>query len=302
MSILYNLPGYTSSGTGGGEPGSLGFSVSSGPYTFTQSSHGFSVGMPVRHTGSGWVQAQGNTIANATSPWVVTAISGDDVTVYQSGRITISGATYTPGALYYLSTTAGTTTTTKPIGTNSAPLGFFMPLFVAESATVIHLIGKGYPELDSVIAEHTTSGSVDSVAFSNLPVSDYFSLKFILSLTRQDNSSAVHWYPTNMSASSGFSSIHKYTLGSDTNSVNYNSATSELSVLDTTASGTAGVSGKLLIVKNKLDVVYESVFTASLHSWRCSGRCTLSSNPSSMTITFTSANLAADSNIKLVRT
>lgn len=146
------------------------------PITLTQSGHGFSSGSWIRHNGSSWVTAQGNTIANSTGVWFVKSVSGNDFTIVQRGRVTgLSG--YTAGQLLYLSAaTAGAATNTKPVGTTSTPLGIFLPVAYVESSSVIHVLGQGYPEINPVLAEYINTDSLNnysSVTFSNLDVASY---------------------------------------------------------------------------------------------------------------------------------
>lgn len=135
---------------------------------FTQSSHGFSVGSQIRPTSSGWVAAQGNTVANATNVWTVIAVDGNDVTACKIGRVNIpSHGLGSNNTLLYLSpTSAGGLTSTKPVGTNSNFLGFFLPVIFIEDANTIHVLGKSYPEETNLLARHVVSGTPQSITFS----------------------------------------------------------------------------------------------------------------------------------------
>jgi len=69
----------------------------------TQESHGLSVGDVVRHNGTAYVQAKADTAANAEAVGIVTSVPDTDTFAFQAtGLVTVSGASFTPGALYYL--------------------------------------------------------------------------------------------------------------------------------------------------------------------------------------------------------
>ena len=86
----------------------------------TQASHGLSVGDVIRHNGTSYVKATADTGVNAQAVGIVTSVPDTDTFAFQAtGLVTVSGASFTPGALYYLQddgsldTTAGTVE--KPI-------------------------------------------------------------------------------------------------------------------------------------------------------------------------------------------
>lgn len=69
----------------------------------TQASHGLSVGDVIRHNGTAYVQAKADTAANAEAVGIVTSVPDTDTFAFQAtGLVTVSGASFTPGALYYL--------------------------------------------------------------------------------------------------------------------------------------------------------------------------------------------------------
>lgn len=96
--------------------------------TYTQSSHGFSVGNVIRHNGTIWVKAQADSEANSRAQGVVEYVNGNDFTVVFSGYISITAWGLTGGSPYYLdASTAGAITTTAPV--------FKKPILIALSAT-----------------------------------------------------------------------------------------------------------------------------------------------------------------------
>lgn len=167
--------------------------------TFTQSSHGFSVGSQIRPTSSGWVAAQGNTIANATNVWTVIATDGDDVTACKIGRVNIpSHGLGSNNTLLYLSpTAAGGLTSTKPVGTRWAPLGFFLPVIFIEDANTIHVLGKGYPEETNLFLRHTVTGTSFNIAFSGFSLNALKNrLRFEMQLHFTSPFSSLSWFIT----------------------------------------------------------------------------------------------------------
>ena len=162
-----------------------------GPQKFTQTSHGFAAKDVIRHNGTSWTKAQGNTIPNATGTWLVLSVSGNDFVAIKSGRITLSSHGLSAGTLYYLDpSTAGLLTATKPIGSSSQPLGFFLPVVYVESSSVLHVLGQQLPSFNPILAEYVnTSGSdVNTVTFSNLDLDAYGGrLRFQLGMAQQTN-------------------------------------------------------------------------------------------------------------------
>ena len=80
-------------------------------------SHGFVVGDVVRVTGTfTWAKSQADSAANARVAGVVSEVlSADLFRVVISGRVSIPGAGFTPGLVYYLDgATAGALTSTEP--------------------------------------------------------------------------------------------------------------------------------------------------------------------------------------------
>lgn len=98
----------------------------------TQTSHGFSVGDAVYHTGTAYAKAQANADATSEVIGVVSAVAGANVfSLLTNGRITgLTGLT--AGAVYFLSaSTAGALTATEPSTTGHVS----KPVLVADSTT-----------------------------------------------------------------------------------------------------------------------------------------------------------------------
>lgn len=150
-------------------------SLPNGPQKFTQVSHGFAANDVIRHNGTDWVKAQGDTIPKCTGTWLVMSTSGNDFVAVKSGRVTMAGHGLTAGSLYYLSAgTAGLLTTTKPVGDTTTPLGFFLPVVFVESSSVLHVLGNQYPTFNPILARFVNASSnVDTVTFSNLDLVAY---------------------------------------------------------------------------------------------------------------------------------
>lgn len=150
-------------------------SPANGPQKFTQASHGFAAKDMIRHNGTDWVKAQGDTIVKCTGAWLVMAVDGNDFIAVKSGRVTVSGHGLTAGSLYYLSAaSAGALTTTKPVGDTTTPLGFFLPAVYVESSSVLHVLGQQYPTFNPILARYVNAGSnADTITFSNLDLVAY---------------------------------------------------------------------------------------------------------------------------------
>lgn len=101
-----------------------------------QASHGFSVGDPIRHNGTSWVKSKADTTANAVVAGIVVSVPHTGVFVVATGGY-IPGLTgLTAGALHYLGTSGGLTTTAPTIA---------VPVLMADSTTS----GVMFPTLPS---------------------------------------------------------------------------------------------------------------------------------------------------------
>lgn len=165
-------------------------------HTFTFSGLPWSIGAQLRPTNIGWVAAQGNTIANATNVWTVVAKDGDDYTVCKAGRVTIpSHGLGSVGQLMYLSATAaGGLTSTKPVGTNSNFLGFFLPVIQVVDANTIDVLGYGYPQETNLLARHVVSSTPQSIIFSGFSLNALKNrLRFEMQLQFNTTGGSLYW-------------------------------------------------------------------------------------------------------------
>lgn len=200
--------------------GAISFqSPANGPQKFTQASHGFAAKDMIRHNGTDWVKAQGDTIVKCTGTWLVMSVSGNDFYAVKSGRVTVAGHGLTAGTLYYLSAaTAGALTTTKPVGDTTTPLGFFLPAVYVESSSVLHVLGQQYPTFNPILAQYinATGSDVNSVTFSNLDLNAYGgAVGFEIGVGSATNGGTGRFKARiNGSTSSSYDSVANYDSGS----------------------------------------------------------------------------------------
>lgn len=179
--------------------------VTSNVAPVTQPSHGFVVGTQIRPTSSGWVRAQGNTIANASNVWTTVSVNGDDFTAVKEGRVYLpSHGLGSANTLLYLSPgnapLPGALVSTKPVGTNTVPLGFYLPVIWIEDSNYIHVLGKPYPEIDPVLAIFQPSSDTSTtVSFPVSPLlysNGEFTLEFQASWVSNNAGSSLRSGPT----------------------------------------------------------------------------------------------------------
>jgi len=89
----------------------------------TQSSHGLSLGFPVKVSGNGtYAHASADSSANAEAIGIIIATTTDTMTIALGGRITINGVlpsgNLAAGTVLFLHTSAGKLTATEPSGNN----------------------------------------------------------------------------------------------------------------------------------------------------------------------------------------
>lgn len=143
--------------------------------TVTQAAHGFVEKDQIRWTAGAWAKAQGNSIAGCTDVWTVISRTTDTFVAVKSGRVTITGHGLTTNTLYYLSaSSAGALTSTKPVGSTSAPLGYYLPCVYVESANVLHILGQAEPTFNPVYAEYIASTTVglSSLSFTGISLNN----------------------------------------------------------------------------------------------------------------------------------
>jgi hypothetical protein len=124
----------------------------------TQAIHGFSPGEALRNNGTIWVRAQADNESNSEALGIVETATTNSFVLVSSGLITISGGTYTPGEVYFLSdTVAGGLTSTEPIsaGVVTKPL-----LFALTPTTGYVYSMRGSVQLDISYVDTSTSQNI----------------------------------------------------------------------------------------------------------------------------------------------
>lgn len=279
----------------------------------TQSAHGFAVKDVIRHNGTSWTKAQGNTITNATDVWVVITVpDSNNFTALKQGRVTIASHGLTAGSLYYLSSSsAGAITTTKPVGDPSTPLGFFLPVIYVESSSVIHVLGTPYPEINPLYAEKVFTGTATSQTFSNIDL-NAIGGELNFTITGQTNTTGDQTMLSmtiNGNSGSNYESSILYTSGSTPGSSDSSSQTSiRLATGNASASGqTAYANGKVyknLSGANNGEIVVDGHFqTNTLTTKRRGSFFGIYSNSANnvTSLTFTSPQFATNNHIRLFR-
>lgn len=142
--------------------------------TYTQNSHGFSVGQVLRWNSGGgvWSLAQSNLASTSEALGIINSITPNTFNLVFSGEATFPGMTFTPGNVYFLSdTSAGAITTTEPTATGSIS----KPIFFAETINtgfVYNMRGQYISQVSFVdtISNQNISGSktfINPVVFSS---------------------------------------------------------------------------------------------------------------------------------------
>ncbi len=143
--------------------------------TVTQAAHGFVAKDQIRWTAGAWTKAQGNSIAGCTDVWTVISTTTNTFVAVKSGRVTITGHGLTTNTLYYLSSSsAGALTATKPVGSTTAPLGYYLPCVYVETANVLHILGQAKPTFNPIYAEYIASTTValSTINFTGLSLNN----------------------------------------------------------------------------------------------------------------------------------
>lgn len=131
-------------------------------YDVNQASHGFAVGDVLRMSGTTYVKAQADSVANAEAVGIVSAVAGvDDFTIQTAGRITgLSGLT--AGTVYFLDDdTAGLLTSTEPPDVGDVS----KPLLIADTTTtgfVFNMRGSEIAASKSIYTETFVDGDLAS--------------------------------------------------------------------------------------------------------------------------------------------
>lgn len=135
----------------------------------TQASHGFSAKSQVCNTGS-WVTAKADVVSTSLCVWtVVHVLDSSNFVVQKEGIATIPSHGLT-GTQYLSKDTAGALTATKPVGSTTKPLGFYLPVLTVLDSNTVQLFGHSRPVLNPVYAEYveSTSNATPDISFSNL--------------------------------------------------------------------------------------------------------------------------------------
>jgi len=129
----------------------------------TQSSHGLSLGYPVKVSGNGtYAHATADSATNAEAIGIIIATTTDTMTIALGGRITIDGVlpsgNLAAGTVLFLHTSAGKLTATEPSGNNevSKPMAVITYLnsemiMIQQRGEVINTAGGLYIPDDSIV-------------------------------------------------------------------------------------------------------------------------------------------------------
>ena len=138
----------------------------------TQSSHGLSLGFPVKVSGNGtYAHATADSAANAEAIGIIIATTTDTMTIALGGRITVDGVlpsgNLAAGTVLFLPTSAGKLTATEPSGNNevSKPMAVITYLnsemiMIQQRGEVISTAGITLAD-ESVDSDHYVDGSID---------------------------------------------------------------------------------------------------------------------------------------------
>ena len=138
----------------------------------TQSSHGLSLGYPVKVSGNGtYAHATADSAANAEAIGIIIATTTDTMTIALGGRITVDGVlpsgNLAAGTVLFLPTSAGKLTATEPSGNNevSKPMAVITYLnsemiMIQQRGEVISTAGITLAD-ESVDSDHYVDGSID---------------------------------------------------------------------------------------------------------------------------------------------
>jgi hypothetical protein len=141
----------------------------------TKTTHGFAVKNCIRHDGTNWVKAQGNSIAGSTGVRLVVAVPSTNTYVaLDRGIVTVPGHGLVVGTQYYLDPdSAGGLVASKPVGSESRPLGYFLPVLKVLSTTQLQINIPPLPTFNPIYAEKVASGtSTTTISFTNLSLNN----------------------------------------------------------------------------------------------------------------------------------
>jgi microcystin-dependent protein len=133
-------------------------------FTTTQPGHGFTSLDAIYHNGTAWVKAQANASITVAT-YLVIAVSGDDFTAQNYGRINFPGHGLTVGEYYFCSNTvAGDITSSAPL------FGYSNPVLYVEDSNTLHIAVERASLIGDGIVSDSEIGSVMAFATDATPV------------------------------------------------------------------------------------------------------------------------------------
>ena len=134
----------------------------------TQSSHGLSLGFPVKVSGNGtYAHATADSAANAEAIGIIIATTTDTMTIALGGRITVDGVLPSgnpaAGTVLFMATSAGKLTATPPTGNNQVVKPMAVVTYL--NSEMIMLQHRG--EVISTAGITLADGSVDNDAMAD---------------------------------------------------------------------------------------------------------------------------------------
>jgi hypothetical protein len=165
----------------------------------TQSSHGLSLGYPVKVSGNGtYAHATADSATNAEAIGIIIATTTDTMTIALGGRITVDGVlpsgNLVAGTVLFLHTSAGKLTATEPSGNNevSKPMAVITYL----NSEMIMIQQRGEVITTGVIDSHTVASHSDTTGTG--PELDELT---------DGSTTALHAHASSVAIRGGYSSI-----------------------------------------------------------------------------------------------
>jgi len=131
----------------------------------TQSSHGLTLGYPVKMTSSGYAHATADTAANAEAVGIIIATTTNTLTIALGGRITVDGCVpnLTAGTVLFLQVSAGLLAAAEPSTVNQVS----KPMAVITIANSEMLMVQQRGEVVSTGTATIADGSIDNDAMAD---------------------------------------------------------------------------------------------------------------------------------------
>jgi len=134
----------------------------------TQSSHGLSLGFPVKVSGNGtYAHASADSATNAEAIGIIIATTTDTMTIALGGRITIDGVlpsgNIAAGTVLFLHTSAGKLTATEPSGNNEVSKPMAVITYLNSEMIMVQQRGEVISTTGITLAD----GSVDNDAMAD---------------------------------------------------------------------------------------------------------------------------------------